>query len=137
MIPGAEVPNCVDIRDAVYLRMAPSDIREEVGIRRAVSDELEAKIFARMFPAMTEEAIFWYQAGKGRGLVLCEGASIKYVPQQNLSEVLPAEDRSKADAALANYDPHREGVIAIVRGEFLGLAVTGPGAADPVLQLIQ
>jgi hypothetical protein len=136
-MPDTEVPDCIDIREAVYLRMAPPEIRDEVRTQGAVTDQIEAKIFARTFSAITEEAIFWYQAGQGRGIVLCEGASIRYVRQQSLSQVLQTKDLSRAELNLANYDPNREVVIAVVRGEFFGIALAGPGSIDPVLQLMQ
>jgi hypothetical protein len=139
-LPGTEAPNCIDIRDAVYLRMAPCEVREEVRFQGSITEELEAKIFEWMFPAIREEALFWYQAGKGRGIVVCEGASMTYVPAHHLAEFLQAARRgglSKAEAAVTSYDPHREAVIAVVREEYLGIAVIGPSAADPLLQLIQ
>jgi hypothetical protein len=135
-----ETPNSIDIREAVYLRMAPSDVRDQIRIHGSVTDELEAKIFERMFPAMTEEAIFWFQAGQGRGLVLCNGPSIRFVPQPRLTEVFQIagiECLSKAEEAVTRYDPHREAVIAVVRDDFCGIAVIGPEVADPLLQLVQ
>jgi len=140
MLPDNEARDCIDIRDAVYLRMAPREIREEVRLRGSVTDEIEAKIFERMFPAIREEALFWYRAARGRGIVLCEGTSISYVPQHHLGKLVPAPGccgLSKAEAAVLNYDPHREAVIAVVRGEFQGIAIIGPSAADALLQLTQ
>jgi hypothetical protein len=140
MFRDGESLNCVEISESVYLRMASRDVREEVRMLGSITDELEAKIFERMFPAMTDEAIFWYRAGKGRGLVLCEGPSIVYVAEQSLSQLLQTLGQDgllKAENAITSYDPHREAVIAVVRDEFRGIAVIGPDAADPLLQLIQ
>jgi hypothetical protein len=140
MIRGDELQESIDIRDAVYLRMAPEGVRDELKHSRSTTDEIESRIFERMFPSMTEKAVFWYQAGKGRGIVLCDGPSITYVPQASLEPALRRANtgcRSKAQAALARYDPLREAVIAVIRGEFSGIAVTGAGATDPVLQLME
>lgn len=139
-MPGPEVPDCIDIRDAVYLRMAPPEIRDEVKCRGSVTGELEARIFSRMFPAIREEALFWYQAGCGRGLVLCHVPSILYVPQRILGRFFPSIGRgiSKVERAVMSYDPQRDAVIAVVRGEFQGIAIIGPSALhDPLVRLVQ
>ncbi len=67
MLPDAESPDYIDIREAVYLRMASPEVCEEVKARGSVTEEIEGRIFERMFPAMREEAIFRHQAGDRHG----------------------------------------------------------------------
>lgn len=140
MVEANDTGDCIDIREAVYLRMAPDDVRMDLKLSGSMTDEAEAKIFQRLFPSMREEALFWYQAGRGRGVVLCAGRSVVYVPESRLQERLGTmgdECLSKARADIASYDPLREAVIVVVGRGFSGVVVTGPGTPDPIRQLLR
>ena len=135
MICTSDLDNCPDIREAVYLRTTPDDVRDEVRRAGSISEENEAKIFRGLFPSMREEALFWYQAGKGRGVVLCDGPEILYVPRTEIENALRGEGASNVQDAVATYDPVFQAVIVVVNEPRISFAIVGPGSPDPILQL--
>src|SRR5215472_6357636 len=83
------LPECIDIKEAVYLRMAPEDVRDVFSMPGAVGEDLnEFALFSRFFPSIREEAVFWYRAGRGRGVILWTEDVMQFVPDALINEVL-------------------------------------------------
>lgn len=132
------LPDCIDIKEAVYMRMAPEDTLDTPSTSASINEEFGFTLFRRFFPSIREEAVFWYQAGKGRGVILWTENSMQFVPKARLDEMLQsasAETRAAASKAANGYDPLREALLAIVLGEFEAVASLAP--EDTALHSIQ
>jgi hypothetical protein len=132
------LPDCIDIKEAVYMRMAPAAALDTLSISEPINEEFELALFRRFFPSIREEAVFWYRAGKGRGMILWTDSSMQFVPNARFDEMLhaaSAETRAAASEAADVYDPLREALLAIVLGEFEAVASLAP--EDTALHSIQ
>ncbi len=132
------LPDCIDIKEAVYMRMAPEGTLDTPSTSARINEEFEFTLFRRFFPSIREEAVFWYRAGKGRGVILWTERSMQFVPKARFDEMLQsasAETRAAACKAANDYDPLREALLAIVLGEFEAVASLAP--EDTALHSIQ
>ncbi len=130
--------DCIDIKEAVYMRMAPEDTFNTPSTSASINEEFELALFRRFFPSIREEAVFWYRAGKGRGGILWTEISMQFVPVARFDEMLyaaSAETRAAATKAANVYNPLREGLLAIVLGEVEAVASLAP--EDTALHSIQ
>ncbi|MCZ2074179.1 MAG: hypothetical protein LC130_04165 [Bryobacterales bacterium] len=112
-----DLPDCVDIRQSIYLRIGASAVGQ-LNIESQMSGAaLEYAAFQRLFPSICAEAALWYGAGKGRGLVLWKRSSMQYIPASCIGAMLRStrvETRLAAVEATATYDPLREAVVAML-----------------------
>lgn len=111
--------DCIEIREAVYLRMASGEVREAV--QKQVGEELESTIFERLFPTVRAEAVSRYKASNCRGIVLWRERSIQYVPEGRIGDALVGagpDTAATVKATLNQYDPGREAIVALVLSGF-------------------
>lgn len=131
-------PDCVNIRQNIYFRIR-ARATGQLNIESQMSaEEFDYTAFKRLFPSICAEAAYWYEAGKGRGLVLWKTDSMHYVPASCIGALFRStrvETRLAAAEATATYDPLRETVFAMLLDGFESLArVT---ADDTPLQVLR
>src|SRR5260370_42045433 len=81
-------PDCLDIRESVYLRMVAEDTTHNPAPSASNYGEWESVALRRFFLSIREAAVFCFQAGAGRGVVLWTKNSMQYVPERQIRQTL-------------------------------------------------
>jgi len=108
----------IDIREAIYLRMASSNVRSAFKRGGPTTHKIETALARRFFPSLFEEAHFWFLAGRGRGAVVLTPNSIEFVPQAAIRRYVfqnaTRQMRECLTSVLLEYDPLSQAVVAMV-----------------------
>lgn len=128
-------PDCFDIRESVYLRMVPKGAARDHARSASNYGELESVAFRRFFSSIREAAVFCFQAGVGRGVVLWTKNSMQYVPERQIPQTLCSarpETRAAAARAATDYNPECQAVLAMLVDDFETITPIGPEDTTPI-----
>ncbi|HXJ40116.1 MAG TPA: hypothetical protein VNH18_12635 [Bryobacteraceae bacterium] len=108
----------IDIREAIYFRIASSNVRSALTRGGPMTHEIETALARRFFPSLFEEAHFWFLAGRGRGAVVLTASLIEFVPQTAIRryafQTATRHMRECLMTVLREYDPFSQAVVAMV-----------------------
>lgn len=108
----------IDIREAIYFRMAPGNVRSAFKRGEPMTHKIETALARRFFPSLFEEAHFWFLAGRGRGAVVLTPNAVEFVPQTAIRRYVfqnaTRQMREWLTSALSEYDPLSQAVVAMV-----------------------